>query len=337
MGLWRIGVDQSSGRATGTPVPIASGVDVAMDLPHPSADGTTLLFRSMLESLNPAAMSFDTAAARIDDVRLLQNRTGTLVPTDASPDGRWLALASTFDRQQDIFVMRPDGTGLVRLTDDAARDWQPRFTPDSKGLTFYSNVSGKYDSWTIRIDGSGRARLIDIAPGAAFNMFAPDGKQIVSAILPRSMVIGSAPWPLTLAKVKPFSTAVPGGLLVPTYWSRAGRWISGYVLSEAGEAIGFGVIDATTRQAHRLNDDSNSYDLAWMPDGRHVVYFTNQGKLVMQDVQTLERRAIAGTLPHPPDLIGGIVASPDGRTLYYASRQSQANIWLVRQSSPTPP
>ena len=337
MGLWRIGVDQSTGRATSAPTPIASGVDVAMDLPHPSADGSTLLFRSMLESLNPAAISFDPASRRVGDVRLLQNRTGTLTPTDASPDGRWLALASTFDRQQDVFIMHPDGTGLTRLTDDIARDWQPRFTPDSKSLTFYSNLLGKYDAWSILLDGSGRTRLSDFSPGAAFTMFAPDGKRLVSVILPRRTVIGTAPWPMTEANSKPTTIKIGGGDLVPTYWSRGGRWISGYILNAGGEAIGFGVLDPATGQAHQLNDDSNSYDLAWMPGDREVVYFTTQRKLVMQDVVTLERHEISGTIPYPPDLIGGIIASVDGRTLYYAARQSQANIWLVRRSAPSAP
>ena len=38
---------------------VASGVDVAMDLPQPLGDGTMLIFRSKLESVNPAAIAFD--------------------------------------------------------------------------------------------------------------------------------------------------------------------------------------------------------------------------------------------------------------------------------------
>ncbi|MFL5616957.1 MAG: protein kinase domain-containing protein [Gemmatimonadaceae bacterium] len=337
MGLWRIGIDQSSGQPGGAPVPIASGVDVAMDLPHPSADGTALLFRSMLETTNPAAITFDPARSRIGDVRLLQNRTGTLSPTDVSPDGRWVALANTFDRQQDIFIMHPDGTVLTRLTDDAARDWEPRFTPDGKGLVFYSNLSGKYDAWSIRLDGSGRTRLSDIAPGIAFSMFAPDGTRLVSAGLPHLMMIGSAPWPMTLATTKPREVRVRDGEFTPTYWSHGGRWISGYVTRNGGDVIGFALLDVTTGKAQQLNDDSRGYDLAWLPDNQRVVYFTNQGHLVMQDVVTLERRELAGSLPFPPELTGGVIASPDGRTLYYAARQSQANIWIVRRASPTAP
>ena len=335
MGLWRIAVDEQSGRATGVPEPVAAGVDVAMDLPHPSKDGTALIFRSRLESVNPAAISFDPAAARITDVRLLQHRTGTLSPTDASPDGKWIALASILQRQQDVFIMHPDGSGLTRLTDDAARDWGPRFTPDGSAVTFYSNASGKYDAWSIRLDGSGRTRLTDIKPGVAFPMLAPDGKRLVMARVPRGALMGTAPWPITAASARPLpGLTLPEAQLLPTYWTRGGRWISGYLTDPAGEIVGHGVMDAATMRSHRLNDDSRGYDLAWLPGDRQVVYFTTRGALVLQDVVTLERRTVAGTLPHPPEPLAELVASPDGRTLYYGARQSEANVWMVRRAAP---
>jgi eukaryotic-like serine/threonine-protein kinase len=92
MGLWRIGVDESSGRSRGAPELVAAGVDVAMDLPQLSRDGGTIIFRSRLESVNPAAIAFDPVAERVGAVTLLQQRSGMLVPTDISPDGAWLAL-----------------------------------------------------------------------------------------------------------------------------------------------------------------------------------------------------------------------------------------------------
>ena len=338
MGLWRIALDESSGRPVGAPEPIAAGVDVAMEMPHPSADGNAVLFRAKLESANPASIAFDPVNLRIGEVRLLQNRAGTLVPTDVSPDGRWLALSNTFARQQDLFLMRADGSGLTRLTDDLARDWQPRFTTDGTRLTFYSNLSGKYDGWSIRTDGSARTRLTDIRSGAVFPMFAPDGKRLVTAVIPDRSAFGAAPFPVTDSTM----TLIDGltfaaGTLTPSYWSRSGRWISGYVIKPTGDAIGFGVLEVATGRARQLNEDSHSYDLAWLPDDRHVVYFTDQAKLVIQDVVTLARREIVGTLPHPPDPFGGVVASPDGHTLYYGARQLESNIWLVTRSARKPP
>ena len=333
MGIWRLPVDERSGRAEGPPEPVAQGADVAMDLPHLSRDGRALIFRSKLASVNPASVAFDPATGRIGAVTLLQHRTGTLIPSDVSPDGKWLALSSVLDRQQDLFLMRTDGSGLTRLTDDSARDWTPRFTADGRTLTFWSNRLGRYDAWQIRPDGSGRTRLSSTRAGVTFPMFAPDGQQLVMGKIPSGGMIGTAPWPTTEDRATALPLRLEGGAMAPTYWTRDGRWLSGYVVDSAGEWLGFGVYDFTSGKARRLNTDSRGYDVAWMPDFRHVVYFTTRGALMMQDVVTLERREIAARLPYPPDQLAGIVAAPDGRTLYYGAQQSEANIWLLKPAA----
>ena len=333
MGIWRIGVDEGSGRATGAPEPVASGVDVGMDLPHLSKDGTSLVFRAKIESVNPAAIAFDPTTGRAGSVTLIQHRTGILAPSDVSPDGKWLALVNVPDRQQDLFIMHPDGSALTRLTDDEARDWFPRFTPDGGALTFVSNPRGRYEGWTIRIDGSGRTRLTDMPKDAIGAMFAPDGKRLMVAPFPfGDILIGTAPWPMTeKSAVALKRIGVGGGLLVPDYWSRDGRWLSGYIALPSGERRGNAIYDVATGRAYQLSSDARGYDVAWLPGSKSVVYFTERGTLVMQDVASLARRQIAGTLPYPPDELGSIASASDGRTLYYGARQVEANIWMVKR------
>jgi hypothetical protein len=107
--------------------------------------------------------------------------------------------------------------------------------------------------------------------------------------------------------------------------------LSGYVLNPAGEIRGLGVYDVEAGRARQLADDARGYEMAWLPGEREVVYFTERGTLVVQDVVTLERRELTGSLPYPPDPFGGIVASPDGRTLYYGAQRMESNIWVVRK------
>jgi serine/threonine-protein kinase len=336
MGIWRIRVNESSGAARGAPEFVAAGADGGMDLPGLSRDGSTLVFRSELHSVNPAAVGFDAAAGRITSTTLLQHRTGNLVPTDVSPDGKWLALYNRLERQQDIFVMRTDGSGLARLTDDVARDWTPRFTPDGAGVTFYSNKSGTYDAWMIQLDGSERTRLTDLAGGVTYAMLAPDGRRLVTVSQTEraQAMIVAAPWPATkrtATALKPLDH--PGLEGQPNYWTRDGRWLLGIAATLSGDTHGTVLWDPTTLRPRLLNDDSESEIMAWLPDNQQVVYFNERGKLVMQDIATLARRAITGTLPYPPDVSAAIVASPDGRTLYYGARQEEANIWMMRRPS----
>lgn len=39
---------------------------------------------------------------------------------------------------------------------------------------------------------------------------------------------------------------------------------------------------------------------------------------------------------YPPDLTQDIVASPDGRRLFYGAQQMQSNIWMVKQPAAAP-
>jgi serine/threonine-protein kinase len=334
MGLWRIAMDEASGGPRGTPEAIAAGVDVAMDLPHLSREGTAIVFRSKIESVNPAAIAFDPATGRAGAVTLLQHRSGILVPTDVSPDGRWLALNNTPDRRQDVFVMHPDGSALTRLTDDDARDYFPVFTPDGRSLTWFSNQTGQYQGVSMLVDGSGRRVLTDLPGGASFTRFAPDGTRLLVQPVTGPALIGSQPWPLTEKNASALAgTTIGEESLMLSSWSPDGRFLAGYLTSTSLGLQGHAIYDLETHRARRLNGDSHGLTVAWLPGGRQVAYFTDAGRLVLQDVATLARHEVDVTLPAPPNFDGIIVAAPDGRTLYYGASEVQANIWLVRRAA----
>jgi Tol biopolymer transport system component len=332
MGIWRIAIDESSGRTGGQPEPIAIGVDVSMDLPHLSADGRSIVFRSMIASVNPAAIAFDPVTERAGAVTLLQRRTGILAPSDVSPDGKWLALANLRERQEDLFVMRPDGTELSRVTDDADRDRLPRFSPDGTALTFYSNKGGSYQGWSIRTDGGDRHPLTAIPEREVnYTMISPDGKRLLAVFSPSDWLIGPAQGPLTM-KSGAFTKApaVGTGVLVPTKWSRDGLALTGSVLTPSGGYAGIGIYDLASGTARLLSEDGSG-DMAWLPDNKRVVYLTTSGTLMIQDVVTLKRHAIDVKLPLPPDEDFNIAIAPDGRTIYYGARQVEANIWKAER------
>src|SRR4029077_7987059 len=73
---------------------------------------------------------------------------------DVSPDGQWIAFYTSFP-QEDLFVVRADGSGQRQLTNDAAKDRIPLWFPDGSRILFYSNRSGSYGVWSIHADGSG--------------------------------------------------------------------------------------------------------------------------------------------------------------------------------------
>ena len=82
-----------------------------------------------------------------------------------SPDGSRLAFESDVDGDGEIFVVGADGTGLVKLTDNAIHDEGPSWSPDGRRLVYTSGpVNLEGDIWVMEADGSGRTRLTD-SPG----------------------------------------------------------------------------------------------------------------------------------------------------------------------------
>jgi Tol biopolymer transport system component len=338
MAIWRIAIDEASGAVHGAPELIASGADAWFDLPRVSPDGQAILFRSKIESANAAAASLDLQTLRVSNGRLLQHRTGTLLPTDVSRDGQWLALMSPEEPGSDLWVMRTDGRDLRRITDDAPRDWYPRFTPDGRAVTFFSNRQGRYGGFQIGVDGSGLTPLTDFTSGVFFTVFAPDGRHLMLSGIFGGPRIGEAPWPVTEARTRPLGPKTLNGRAVNLIsWSRDSRWVAGYLDLPSGDTRGHMVVEVATGLARQLNDDSRGYPIEWLPDSRHVVYFTSIGTLVRQDVVTLARDTIRGELSYQPDDGSTLSIAPDGRTLYFAASEVQSNLWMVRRGSPTTP
>ena len=113
--------------------------------------------------------------------------TGTLGIGDTepawSPGGEFIAFArdqtaSIDDSADEIYVMTKTGTGVKRLTTNAAGDFSPDWTPDGARIVFASGRSGTVDIYSMKIDGSDVKRL---TTNAAFDLdptVSPDGTKI---------------------------------------------------------------------------------------------------------------------------------------------------------------
>jgi TolB protein len=78
--------------------------------------------------------------------------------------------------------MNADGSGLVRLTANAANDEAPNWSPNNSRIVFQSDrnnlFSGSADIYVMNADGSGQTRLTTDAADDSAPVWSPDGTKI---------------------------------------------------------------------------------------------------------------------------------------------------------------
>lgn len=118
---------------------------------------------------------------------------GTVVPTVAapqaahaiyyslpswSPDGATIAFESNRDGEAAVYTIRPDGSGLRRLTPSGSPGEQPNWSPDGRQLVFGSIRDGVRQLYLMKPDGSGVVALPGTINGF-LAAFSPDGRRLL--------------------------------------------------------------------------------------------------------------------------------------------------------------
>jgi Tol biopolymer transport system component len=79
--------------------------------------------------------------------------------------GDQVAFMSNRDGNWEIYFIKIDGSGLKRLTDNAANDGLPVWSPDGKTILFVSDQGGAWAVWAMSPNGSNRRVLFPIGDG----------------------------------------------------------------------------------------------------------------------------------------------------------------------------
>ncbi len=335
LNLWRIKMDEESGRVLGQPEIVTGGATASHQHHSFSRDGRQLAYVEQIESSNLWKVSFDLTTGKVAGQPSQITRGSRLAKAlDVSPDSGWLAFDSFGSGREDIFVIRTDGTGRRQLTDDPYRDRFPTWSPDGKKIGFYSNRSGSYEIWTIEPDGSGLQQLTD-TPGQSVNfaVWSPDGSQM--AYFNRSEGISYIFDPNKHWKEQtPIPLQPPEGerQFVAYSWAPDGRQIAGR-LSVAGGTTGAPIIYDVESKKYYGPLESGSFP-AWLPDSSGVVFaqghistfFTGyrHGGLLLADRELRQAREILSDarIRYPK-------VAPDGQSIYFDRWTVEADIWML--------
>jgi Tol biopolymer transport system component len=172
-------------------VELTSG-DAIQERPAVSSDGSTIAYADFVDRPLGADLGLHLANADGTKSRALTKggkggvNAGDTSPS-FSPDGRWVAFerAVDFDTgKAGLFVIRSDGTGLRRLTDDALGAGYPRWSPDGKRILFTQHNDTTTFSpgplWVVDVAGGAPRPVTDPNdPGISFSGdWSPSGRQI---------------------------------------------------------------------------------------------------------------------------------------------------------------
>lgn len=173
--------------ATGSVRPLTSdrawNVDAAW-----SPDGGRIVFQSTREGHSDLYV-MDVSGGR---VRQLTNSVGFNESPHWSPDASWISFISSRDGvkgplgaagfHRDVYVVRPDGTDMRRLTSLSGFDGDATWSPDGNRIAFVSDRGGAFDLFTMSPDGRDQRPLTHHdtkGSFAAFPSWSPDGSELV--------------------------------------------------------------------------------------------------------------------------------------------------------------
>ncbi len=334
MNLWRIAVDES-GRAQGAPRPVT--MPSGYSAPFALASSAPILAYSALDTrANIEAIGFDPATARTTgSVRQVTRGTLPIRGLSASPDGEWI-LFDTAGTQEDLYLVRSDGTGMRKLTDDAHKDRGPTWHPDGDRIVFYSNRGGNYDVWTLRRDGS-NLRQITAFTGRSlwFPHVSPDGRMMTMFNREDGGYLfefgGEALLRIEDGKRLGGDDGPP---VIPRLWAPDNRRIAAQ-----REGV-LGIYDVSTGSFDPVSTPEGApleRVAGWLPDGSLLAYAGETAYIVTAGTRTRatevhgpDRFVVAETADRWAVGFSGGSLSPDGRTLYYLNRSSEADIWIAR-------
>jgi serine/threonine protein kinase/Tol biopolymer transport system component len=315
MNFWRVPIDEASGKVLGDPEPLGTPAQWCGFLSF-SRDGRRFVYANDDSRSNIERIEVDLSTGKVlAPATPVTEGSQTVVTFDTSPDGKWIVFSTAAPRE-DLFVIRPDGTGLRQLTTGGSKNRIPHWSPDGTLIAFYSDRGGDYQGWTIRPDGSDLKLISDAKP--LYNpVWSADGRRLaclVGAHQDLAMIDFTRP----LAQRRPMVLPLRAHPLTPFSWSSDGQELVG--LSEGNVfvySIPGGGYERITRDKAQC--------ASWLHDGRNVLYLS-EGKVMVVDTRSRSSRQLF--TPPANSELNWVCASPDDRMIYIARAVQEGDVWL---------
>jgi dipeptidyl aminopeptidase/acylaminoacyl peptidase len=201
-----------------------------------------------------------------------------------SPDGSQIAFVvresnlAKGTTNNEIYLIRADGSGLRRMTNNPSSDNHPRWSPDGSSLLFVSTRKNGAQAWILPLAGGEPRQLTDFSAGVGDPIWSPDGKQILftSDVYPECGANDSCnKATANAADTGPLQAYMADGLMY-RHWT---SWKEG----KASHLIEFTIDPKRYTDLTPGRYDAPAFSLGgtgftYSPDGKEVCYVSNREK-----------------------------------------------------------
>ncbi|HEY4130238.1 MAG TPA: hypothetical protein VGM50_06450, partial [Gemmatimonadaceae bacterium] len=317
MNLWRIRVDQTSGKVLGAPQPLTTGGTASREHIAVAAKGNRTIYVERVTSSNIYKVPFDPQRGVVTGPPVAVT-SGTRMATEPaiSPDGSRVAYYSIADAM-DLYTVNADGSDLKRLTSDGAKYRSPQWSPDGRSIALHTNRGGNYQIWTVDAAGKTFKQITNTGTITIYPFWSPKGDRVGYVDL------GHGVSSVSLANIKAGSEMmIAGDLMVRPAWSPDGEKIAGTLPPAAG-GTGIVVYTLATRAMEKVSPIGDAPQ--WLPDSKRFV-FVWRNKLYLEDLATHKSSEI---LISDRDQLALGSVSRDGKWIYFARTVTEADLWSM--------
>ena len=331
--MWRIAVEETSGGVLGDPQPVtvpSRGID-SLSI---SSDGTRILYTDSAQSANITKIAVDPSTFEpVGTPKAVTGGSASYVQPQVSPSGEWIAFR-TAGKQEDLYLIRPDGTELRQLTDDLFKDRLPLWFPDSESIVFYSDRSGRYEAWSLGVDGSDLQQLTSTTGDSFYYPnVSPDGRLLVATNEFQSDI-----WDLSKTIPASESRKLPqimdtGRFMFNPTWSPDGRRLAGSIV-EPGQSRTLGVAV--------FSMETEEYEVVFAPEPGPVIGAPFWGSELNRVFFWMENPATDRVL-HLMDVVSGEVRelwtlpsqsfghclAMGDEWLFYTQTSGESDLWMA--------